>query len=119
MIVTSSLYLICVIKRQFVFINTFILDLMCKVSRLLNTKYIFDLFSMCNLIIQIAFDVRLKLFKMGINEKITLLEAQMNRQNSNIYSLILYYSKVYIMFTNRYKSMYYENITQKSNFVFM
>jgi hypothetical protein len=108
MIATSSLYLICVIKRQFVFINTFILDLMCKVSRLLNTKYIFDLFSMCNLIIQIAFDVRLKLFKMGINEKITLLEAQMNRQNSNIYSLILYYSKVYIMFTKRYKSMYYE-----------
>lgn len=95
-----------IIKRGFVFINTFILDLMCVVSRLINKKYIFDLFSMCNLSIQFVFEAGLKLFKMGINEKATLLGAQMNRQNSYVYTLFLLYSKVYVIFVKYCKSMY-------------
>lgn len=107
MIDTYSLYLMRIIKREFVFINTFILDLMSKVFRLINTKHIFVLFSMCNLIIQFAFEVGLRLFKMGINEKFTLLAVQMKRQNYNVCTLFLLYSKVYVIFVKYCKSMYY------------
>jgi hypothetical protein len=63
---------------------------------------------MCNLIIQFAFEVGLRLFKMGINEKVTLLVVQIDQQSSKIYSLFISYLKVYVLFVKHCKSILYE-----------
>jgi len=108
MIDTFNLSLMRYTVRMKVLIYRFILILMCIVSRLLKTKYIFFLFLMCNLIIQFTFEIGLKLFKTSIKENFTLLASHMDQLNSKIYNLILSYLKVHVKFLIYCNSMYYK-----------